>query len=315
MRNIKFINDKVVKKILTSEDKENKEYLIRIISGVTGVDKDLLRSNIKLVTNEVSSNVNMVNSLVDTIYSDEEEYINIEINYNYSKSLLVKNNIYVYHMILRQVHKSTDYDNISPVIQININSYDLFKRGKFIYKSEMREKETNEKRDNMITIYDINLDYLRNIDYNKIKKGTIYNLEKILYIFVCDNKNLLDEIYSGDNIMDKVRDDFDMITYETDSILYYNPEDLYDSETKEKIRQAKEEARQAGLKEGIKEGREKGKQEGKLEGIKEGKEAGKLETIKENVINMLKNNVSDELILKYLNIDENMLNNIKKDLG
>ena len=46
MRNIKFINDKVVKKILTSEDKENKEYLIRIISGVTGIDKDLLRSNI-----------------------------------------------------------------------------------------------------------------------------------------------------------------------------------------------------------------------------------------------------------------------------
>jgi len=48
-----------------------------------------------------------------------------------------------------------------------------------------------------------------------------------------------------------------MITYETDSILYYNPEDLYDSETKEKIRQAKEEARQAGLKEGIKEGTKK----------------------------------------------------------
>ena len=245
MKDIKFINDKVVKKILTSEDRENKEYLIRIINGVTGIDKELLRKNIKLVTNEVSSNVNMVNSLVDTVYSDEEEYINIEINYNYSKSLLVKNNIYVYHMILRQVKKSTDYDEISPVIQININSYDLFKRGKFIYKSEMREKETNEKRDNMITIYDINLDYLRNIDYNKIKKGTIYNLEKILYIFVCDNKKLLDYIYEGDKIMGKVRDDFDMITYETDSILYYNPEDLYDSDTKEKIRQAKEE----GLKE------------------------------------------------------------------
>ena len=33
MKEIKFINDKVVKKILTSEDKENKEYLIRIING------------------------------------------------------------------------------------------------------------------------------------------------------------------------------------------------------------------------------------------------------------------------------------------
>ena len=134
MKKIKFIKDKIVKKILTSEDKENREYLIRIINGVTGIDKEMLRNNIKLVTNEISSNINTVNSLVDTIYNDSEEYINIEINYNYSKSVIVKNNIYVYHMILRQVKKSTDYDNISPVIQININSYDLFKKGKFIYK-------------------------------------------------------------------------------------------------------------------------------------------------------------------------------------
>ena len=238
MKDIKFINDKVIKKILTSEDIENKEYLIRIINGVTGIDIDLLRKNIKLVTNEVGSNINSVNSLVDTIYNDDNEYINIEINYNYSKSLIVKNNIYVYHMILRQVKKSTDYDNISPVIQININGYDLFKKGEFIYKSEMREVKFNKKRDEMITIYDINLDYLRNIDYNKIKKGTIYDLEKILYIFVCDNKKLLDYVYEGDVIMDKVRDDFDVITYETDSILYYNPEDLYDKETKEKIKEA-----------------------------------------------------------------------------
>ena len=67
----------------------------------------------------------------------------------------------------------------------------------------MREESINEKRDNMITIYDINLDYLRNIGYNKIKKGTIFNLEKILYIFICDNKYLLDEIYKGDKVMNK----------------------------------------------------------------------------------------------------------------
>ena len=298
MKEIKFINDKVVKKILTSEDKENKEYLIRIINGVTGIDINLLRDNIKLVTNEISSNVNTVNSLVDTIYSDNNEYINIEINYNYSKTLLVKNNVYLYHMILRQVKKSTDYDNIAPAIQININGYDLFKKGEFIYKSEMTEVRFNERRDNMLTIYDINLDYLRNIDYNKIKKGTIYDLEKILYIFVCDNKKLLDYIYSGDIIMNKVRDDFDVITYETDSILYYNPEDLYDAETKEKIRQACEE----------------GKEKGHKKGLEEGRREGRREIIQENVTNMIKNNVPDELILKYLNIDEKLLNEIKKDL-
>ena len=269
MRDVKFINDKVVKKILTSEDKENREYLIRIINGVTGIDINLLRDNIKLVTSEISSNINTVNSLVDTIYSDNNEYINIEINYNYSKSLLVKNNVYLYHMILRQVKKSTDYDNIAPAIQININGYDLFKKGEFIYKSEMTEVKFNERRDNMLTIYDINLDYLRNIDYNKIKKGTIYDLEKILYIFVCDNKKLLDYIYSGDIIMNKVRDDFDVITYETDSILYYNPEDLYDAETKAKIKKACEDGREQGRKEGRKEGLEEGRQEGRQEGRKE----------------------------------------------
>ncbi len=122
----------------------------------------------------------------------------------------------------------------------------------------------NEKRDETITIYDINLDYLRNIDYNKIKKGTIYDLEKILYIFVCDNKKLLDYVYEGDVIMDKVRDDFDVITYETDSILYYNPEDLYDSKTKEKIREACRKGREEGMKKGIEKGMEKGRRNEKI---------------------------------------------------
>ena len=261
MKDIKFINDKVVKKILTSEKYENREYLIRIINGVTGIDINLLRDNIKLVTNEVSSNINTVNSLVDTIYTDDLEYINIEINYNYSKSLIVKNNIYVYHIILRQVKKSEDYDKVMPAIQINLNAYDIFKKGEFIYKSEMREAKYNKKRDDMLTIYDINLDYLSNIDYNKIKKGTIYDLEKILYIFVCDNRRLLDYIYSGDKIMDKIREDFDVITYETDRILYYKPEDLYDEETKEKIRKACEE--------GMEKGREEGREKGRIDGIKE----------------------------------------------
>jgi len=106
--------------------------------------------------------------------------------------------------------------------------------------------------------------------------------------------------------MDKVRDDFDMITYETDSILYYNPEDLYDSETKEKIRQAKEEAREEGLKEGrtegLKEGREKGKQEGKLEGIKEG--------IKETAKKMKQEKISIETISKITGLSLEEIENI-----
>ena len=97
MRDIKFINDKIVKKILTSEKRENREYLARIISAVTGIDKDILINNIKLVTSEVGINNNIVDSTVDTIFNDNNEYINIEINYRFGKTTLVKNNVYLYH--------------------------------------------------------------------------------------------------------------------------------------------------------------------------------------------------------------------------
>ena len=164
MSEIKFINDKVVKKILTRERKENREYLARIISAVTGIDKDILKSNIKLVTSEVGSNTNIVNSTVDTIFHDNNEYINIEINYRFGKTTLVKNNVYLYHMILRQIDSSKKYDKVIPAIQININSKDTFGKKEFIYKSKMMELNHKVVRDELITIYDINLEFLTNID-------------------------------------------------------------------------------------------------------------------------------------------------------
>ena len=194
MSDIKFINDKIVKKILTSERKENREYLVRIISAVTGIDKELLKSNIKLVTSEVGTNNHIVDSTVDTIFNDNNEYINIEINYRFGKTTLVKNNVYLYHMILRQLDNSKKYGEVIPAIQININGKDTLGKGNFIYKSMMMEVNHKILRDELLTIYDINLDFLRNIDYTKIKKGSIFSLEKILYIFICDNKYLLDYI-------------------------------------------------------------------------------------------------------------------------
>ena len=275
---IKFINDKVVKKILTSERSENREYLIRIISAVTGIEKNILRNNIKLVTSEVGSNNNIVDSIVDTVFVNDNEYINIEINYRFGKTLLVKNNVYLYHMILRQVDSSKNYTNIRPAIQININNKDIYGKGEFIYKSQMQEVEYNLVRDEMLTIYDINLDFLRNIDYNEIKKGSIFCLEKLLYIFICDNKKILDYIYKGDNIMDKVRDNFETYRNDVDDVLYYNPDDLNRQIDEEEIENARKEARQKGLEEGRlegrKEGRLEGRKEGRLEGLKEGIEQG-----------------------------------------
>ena len=99
-----FINDKVVKKILNSERRECREYLVRIISGVTGIDYKLLKDNIELITPEISGNANIINSTVDSIFKSKKEYFNIEINYNNSQIVEIKNNVYLLEYILFFFH-------------------------------------------------------------------------------------------------------------------------------------------------------------------------------------------------------------------
>jgi predicted transposase/invertase (TIGR01784 family) len=276
-----FINGKVVKKILNSEKEECREYLVRIISGVLNVDIETIRNNIELIEPDVSSNINSVDSKVDSIYKTKDNYINIEINYNNKRIVTIKNNIYLYNMILRQIGRSKEYNNVLPVIQININNYDIFKEGRFVYESKIREKENGKVRDEMITIYDINLEYLKKIDYNEIIEGN-YNLEKILYIFICNNKEELDYIYKGDEVMEKIREDFDYIKQALDDMLYYNPEELE--------RQADEYEREMAR--------------------KEGREEGRQETMKGIVLNLYENKFSITDICKYTKLSEKDITNI-----
>ena len=292
-----FINDKVIKKILNSEKRECREYLARIISGVLNISEEDILDNIELIEPDISSNVNSVDSKVDSIYKVDDKYINIEINYNNKRIVTIKNNIYLYNIILRQIGKSKDYKNVLSVIQININNYDLFKEGDFIYKSQMMDTKYKKKRDEMITIYDINLDYLKKIDYTEIIERN-YNLEKILYIFICNDNKELDYIYKGDKIMEKVREDFDHIKAALDEMLYYNPEELE--------RQADEYEREMARKEGREEGREEGLKEGRELGINEGIYLRNLEI----VLNMYNANFSVEDISKYTNLSYEEINNI-----
>ena len=224
-----LLKDKVVKKLLNSENPTCREYLVRLISASTGIDVRELRNNIELVTPNINSNSNYVNSVSDVMVKDNENYYNIEINYNNVPIAIVKNNIYMYNSILRQVHKSDDYKNVKGVIQININNYDLFGKGEFVYDSMMIEKKHHIIRDNMLRVIDINLDFLSQIDYNEVKKGNKYNLEKLLYFFVCKDKKLLDGIYNGNGLMRDISKIFNIDIDSLDEQLYYD----YDEYMKE----------------------------------------------------------------------------------
>ncbi len=271
-----LLKDKVVKKLLNSENPTCREYLVRLISASTGISVKLLRNNIELVTPNINSNSNYVNSVSDVMVKDNENYYNIEINYNNVPIAIVKNNIYMYNSILRQVHKSDDYKNVKGVIQININNYDLFGKGEFVYDSMMIEKKHNIVRDNMLRVIDINLDFLSNIDYNKIKKGNEYNLEKLLYFFVCNDKKLLDNIYNGNGLMRDISKIFNIDIEDLDKQLYYD----YDEYMKEVSY-----------------------------------EQGEIDKQKSIIKNMLNNNLDKDLMLKITNLKEEELNKIIEDIN
>ena len=85
-------------------------------------------------------------------------------------------------------------------------------------------------------------------------------------------------------------------------MLYYDPEDL----NRQILEYETEQAQKRGYEKGHKEGLKKGHEEGKKEGIEQ--------NTKEIEKNMLKAGCSEEIIIKYLNIDKKTLFNIKNEL-
>ena len=298
-----YLNDKVVKKVFNSEKKECREYLVRIISLTTGIDVESLRNNIELVTPEINSNSSFVESTVDSIYKTKDKYINIEINYNNSLVARIKNNTYLYNAILRQVDISKKYNSVLPVIQININNFDIYKEDRLVYVTKMMETTLHTVRDELIVIYDINLEKLKKIDYNEIKKGKDYNLEKLLYIFICNDERILDNIYIGDEVMNKVRENCNDYIKVLDEMLYYNEEDL----KKQIIEYETEQAQKRGYEKGHKEGLEKGIEQGIEQGIKEGIEQGIKEgnlTIAKNIKKEKINSIEEISLVTGLSIED-----------
>jgi len=74
-------------------------------------------------------------------------------------------------------------------------------------------------------------------------------LERLLYVIVCNNKDVLDKLYVGDEIMEKVKDQLYDLDENLDNYLFYNREEYM-----------KESLYSTGFVDGKAEGREEGKQ-------------------------------------------------------
>ncbi len=238
----KLLKDVVVKKLFTSGTEASKEFLFRIISAVTDIKIKDLENDFELIHTEPSVNNNIINSELDLVGETSEDFINIEFNYQNKGD---KNNIlrdkknfsYLCQLYLRNIKHKKDYEKIKRIWQIQLDDFDYFGKGKFIYTSEIREINYNMPRGNDLRIIDINLDYLSKLGYTNINKRDI--LEKSLYIFVCNDDEKLKELYEDDEIMKEIKNEVDSFDEAFDNLLYYNKEELEDKisimNTKEKL--------------------------------------------------------------------------------
>ena len=216
-----YLKDKVAKILFTS--KETRQFTEELIAKAIDVPISVVKNNLELLPSAVNHNINIQYSEADALYENNTSIINIEINYVNYKTLDMKNMKYVCHLMLNQMKINEGYKKLKPIYQICINNFDIFKKDKFIYRSYIMEETLHEKRNDMMSIIDINIDYLKKKNYTEIENGS---LEKLLYIFVCNDKEVLEKIYKGDEIMKKVVEKVSTLTDDFANELYYDREEI-----------------------------------------------------------------------------------------
>ena len=301
-----FLRDRDIKRILSSNPEVSKNYFASIIAELLKVDEKEVNKNLKYIPQDVSFNKDLVKSEVDFVLENDLRIFNFEFNNHKTKENMNKNNAYVFELNLRQIPNSDAYKVLKPITQVCINSYDLYHKGEFIYHSlVMEEKYLLPREYTGIDFYDINLLYLYEMSYNKIKEGT--NLERMLFFLICKNKSLLQDLYEGNRTMTELEKQRQLVMENIDSLLYYDRDEILPEE----VRVAKKEAHESGLKEGIKKGLKQGLKQGIEQGIEQGKKEGYKESQIEFAKNMLKIGIDIKDISNITKLSISKINELK----
>ena len=225
-----FLNDKIAKKILKNQ-KLGKMFSARIISDLIGADYEEVYNNLTLSSEEIAFSALTINSTADAIYYDDATYFNIEINTKEIDSKPKQLESYTYQLYLGQLHTYEDYNKIKKIVQINIDAYDFYGYGDFIYNIFLTEQKYHFIASDSIQIYHINLDFLRHIDYNDsiIKEN---KLMKDLYFLICGNDKL-DMVYERvDRLMKDIIDESKKIAGFEKMNLYLTDEEMIELDQK-----------------------------------------------------------------------------------
>ena len=238
-----LLNDKIVKKIFTSDEELGKKVILRILSDILKIPVKKLDDDFEIVYPEIGLNKYNINSEADLVYKNKKAYFSFEFNYNNYQSLVNKNFSYVCLLYVKDIKNKEDYSNIKEVYSINIDGFDYYGYDEFIYESEMRERKIGIPLGIKIKYYNINLAYLKKMGYNDIIKEKDF-IKRLMYMFVCNDEEFLDKLYEGDEMMNAFRKKVNDVLENIDVLMYYDRDKLlregaYDDGKEEGIKENK----------------------------------------------------------------------------
>ncbi len=163
MKTVKILDpnyDCIFKTIML--DKDNEQYLKKLISLITNIDIDYLEN---MYVEDVENNIEI----------EEYEKINSDVIVtvgNHAINLVIKK--YCYE-IMEDKMTFYDYLNMIMMIQINFDMHSKFKGEKDVYEFIMQEVNTKEVLYEGLRVYHVDLEFIRKKFY---EKKQINELEK-----------------------------------------------------------------------------------------------------------------------------------------
>ena len=203
-------------------------------------------------------------------------------------------------MVIRMVDENTgEYYN--KVAQVNINNFDRFGQGKFVYKSEFFPNG-----EELLVIYDINVALLSKMSYDDYRKFNKLSTEYLSIIFTNNDE----KIFKDNKMIMKIVKELEDMSKSLDEMLYYNPEEFLKEAALDAITDdMKKEAAQKSVTDEMK---KEAARESVTDEMK--KEAATEIVIEENNIatakELIRNGVSKVIILKSIDITEKQYNDL-----
>lgn len=274
--------------------------LENFISCYLNIPIEDIRGNLKLQSRELELEGRFYkNKQIDLLLDYKGEKINIELNNNPKKSIIDRNVVYACNIHGRQLeYNDNSYNNICKTLQINLNNKNInnkLKESYFLFERHGEKVLTDKFQIDMI-----DMELGRKLCYTKDET----KLARWCRVLTSSTE---EEFYKslGDDLMeleakDKLIDEMEKYISDEPAVALYSAYTREELERNSILNDEREEARAEGL------------AEGRAEGLAEGRTEGINETKRETAINLVKNGISEEIIISSLNITKEELKEFLK---